>query len=149
MYNVRRYVPEDMFRAKWRHRDMEELLLMGPDARALAKYYAEGPAYTMEYDGIILLCAGVITIWPGMGEAWFRGTDQIYQHKEAVLGACIKYFKFIKEATPFRRIQAAVHEDWETALRFAKRMGMKEEGRMPFYGMKGEHYIRLAITDKE
>lgn len=123
---------------------------MGRDsAIALAEYYCDGPCWTLLWKNDILLCAGVIRIWPGLGEAWFRGTPLMYEHRAKVKEQTIKVFGEIFKNAGFRRIQTAVHEDWATARRFAEACGMKEEGRMPFYGMKGEHYIRYAITDKE
>jgi hypothetical protein len=150
MYKLRPYEATDLFRANWRDRDKGELLAMGREnAIALSEYYADGPCWTLLWNDSIILCAGVITIWQGLGEAWFRGTPLMYDHREKVKAETISVFQTIKKHGGFRRIQTAVQEDWATARRFAEACGMKNEGRMPFYGMKGEHFVRYAITDEE
>jgi hypothetical protein len=149
MYRLRPYDPQDLFTANWREKDKEELRLLGPSAEDLAFYYTKGPAFTFFWHQEILLIAGVVTIWEGLGEAWFRGTPAMYDHKEEVKERTRVVFKSIKENTPYRRIQSAVQEEWATARRFAQFLGMKEEGRMPFFGLSGEHFIRYAITDEE
>jgi hypothetical protein len=149
MYKMRHYEATDLFRAAWRQRDQEELFAMGREnAIALSQYYADGPCWTLLWNNEIILCAGVIVIWPGMGEAWFRGTPLMYEHKEEVKERTIRVFGSIKQ-NGFRRIQTAVQENWATARRFAEACGMKYEGRMPFYGTSGEHFVRYAITDEE
>ena len=149
MYRLRPYEVTDLFRADWRESDRNELRALGREqAIALSKYYADGPCWTLLWHNSIILCAGVITIWDGFGEAWFRGTPLMYEHKEEVKERTIRVFGAIK-ANGFRRIQTAVQEDWATARRFAEACGMKYEGRMPYYGIKGEHFVRYAITDEE
>jgi len=150
MYKLRHYEATDLFRAAWRESDHLELFGMGREnAIALSQYYADGPCWTLLWNHQIILCAGVIKVWDGLGEAWFRGTPLMYEHKKVVKDMTIQVFQSIKKHGGFRRIQTAVQEDWATARRFAKACGMKEEGRMPFYGINGEHFVRYAITDEE
>jgi RimJ/RimL family protein N-acetyltransferase len=73
----------------------------------------------------------------------------MYEHRKTVKDMTVQIFQSIKKHGGFRRIQTAVQEDWETARRFAEACGMKYEGRMPYYGIKGEHFVRYAITDEE
>lgn len=149
MYKFRPYEATDLFRAVWRRKDREELRQMGVGAQQrLAEYYAKGPSFTLLHDHMIVACGGVIDIWPGFGEAWFRGTNLIYEHKDYLKKVVFKTFQGLKN-NKYRRIQSAVQEDWITARRFAEFLGMKSEGRMPFYGFKGEHFVRYAITDEE
>jgi len=148
MIRLRPYEATDLFRADWRESDRNEIRALGREqAIALSKFYEDGPCWTLLWDHQIIACAGVIDIWDGFGEAWFRGTPLMYEHRKEVKETTIRIFGAIKQN--YRRIQTAVHEDWATAIRFAEACGMKSEGRMPFYGIKGEHYVRYAITDEE
>ena len=88
-------------------------------------------------------------MWKGVGEAWFRGTNLMYEHRKQVRDRTIQVFGAMFRDQQFKRIQTTVQEDWETARRFAEACGMKYEGRMPYYGMNGEHFVRYAITIEE
>jgi hypothetical protein len=150
MYRLRPYEATDLLRADWRPRDKAEIANWGfEECNKLNDFYLSGPSYTLLWENQILLCAGVIIMWEGVGEAWFRGTNQMYQHKDEVRDRTIYVFGQLFKDNKFKRIQTTVQENWETARRFAEACGMKYEGRMPYYGMTGEHFVRYAITISE
>ena len=150
MYRLRPYEVTDIFRADWRPRDKQEIMHWGfEETNKLNDFYMTGPSFTLLWNHQILLCSGVITIWEGLGEAWFRGTNLMYEHRKAVKDRTIAVFGAMFRDQNFKRIQTTVQENWETARRFAEACGMKYEGRMPYYGMTGEHFVRYAITIEE
>lgn len=148
MYDLRAYQVSDFHRMKLRKEDLDELMGVGEQVRELARYYMNGPGFTLTYNNKIVGCGGVINMWAGVGEAWFRGTPLIYEHRIKVLKVCKQVIQTVK-ANAYRRIQAAVRSDWAAAHRFVKYIGFKHEGFMPFYGPDGATFIRYAITDED
>ena len=150
MYKLRPYEATDLLRADWRPRDRDEIDNWSTaECNELNKFYLAGPGYTLLWNNHILLCAGVIIMWKGVGEAWFRGTNQMYEHRDEVRDRTIQVFSALFRDQNYMRIQTTVQENWATARRFAEACGMKYEGRMPFYGMTGEHFVRYALTREE
>jgi hypothetical protein len=61
---------------------------------------------------------------------------------------CAKHIKqrteIILKANKIKRLQTSVKADCDVALRFAKWLGLKEEGLMKQYGPDGSDFIRFA-----
>ena len=61
---------------------------------------------------------------------------------------CAKHIKrrteIIIKANNIKRLQTSVKADCDVAVRFAKWMGLKEEGLMKSYGPDGSDFIRFA-----
>jgi len=119
-----------------------ESLLGRLDARA-EQYAKAGPAWTMFDGSRVVACGGVITIYPGSGEAWLlleRGFSRplsLTRYLCEALDLCFGHFAF-------HRIQATVMTDNRPAHRLIQRLGFIPEGSMLYYGAGKEHFIRYA-----
>jgi len=106
-----------------------------PDLEKRGRLYSEnGPAYSAVINGKIWGCAGVILLWPGVGEAWAISilnapqTFPIFFHK-----AVIQMLNRIIKLHELHRVQAAVRCDWEQAQKWIERIGFEREGLMRQY----------------
>lgn len=108
-----------------------------------AKSYMTGPAFTLENDeGEIIGCAGIKTLWPGVGEGWGVPGANIKQYGHEVLA--IAAIKLEELLLGFTRVQCLVREGFETGIRFAEYLGFEHEGTLRKYGVNGETYRMYA-----
>ena len=103
-----------------------------------------GKALTIFIDDEPAMCIGIIDIWEGLGEVWIVVSNEIARRPVSIARGMrellAEYFKY----GGYRRIQSNVRADWNTARRFAKFVGMEEEGSMPNFGPDGADYVRFA-----
>lgn len=103
-----------------------------------------GKALTVFIDERPALCIGIIDIWDGLGEVWIVVSNEITQRPVSIARGMRELLAEYFEYGGYRRIQSNVRADWDTARRFAKFVGMKEEGLMPSFGPDGADYVRFA-----
>lgn len=142
MYKVTPYFKSDFFNADIIN--FEDLA--GLDKNGVAHGFLRGPGWTIRHNNRIVAMGGVMKYWPGVGEAWFVATEWTKDHKLYVLKTTKRILRSIFIEHKFNRIQTSVLKDWETANKFARWMGFREEGEMPWYGAEGQTHIRYAIT---
>lgn len=102
-------------------------------------------AVTIYYKGKILLCGGIVHMWPGVGDGWFffdEDTPEIFKEipKTFVKGVR-SYFNWV----PLQRIQTIVDPEFPTAAKFLRFMGFDNEGIMRKYHSNGNDYYRFAL----
>ena len=103
-----------------------------------------GSALTVFIDNQPAMCVGIIDIWDGLGEVWIVVSNAIESRPVSVARGMRELLDGYFEQGGDRRIQSNVRADWATARRFAKFVGMKEEGLMPSFGPEGADYVRYA-----
>jgi RimJ/RimL family protein N-acetyltransferase len=103
-------------------------------------------AFTGIENGHLVGSAGLIKIWPGVSEAWFVGSWRLNNNVMAGARATRRKLDELMKAHELHRIQAVVRADWPTARRFARYLGMKDEGVMKQYGSDRMDYMRVAKT---
>ena len=103
-----------------------------------------GMSFTLLGDGTPIVCGGIIPLWNGVCEGWIIGGKRIFQTK-------IKAARLIKKRTDLlclnnnvSRLQTAVKAGFKEGYRFAKFLGLQDEGLMKKYGPDGSDYYRMA-----
>ena len=102
----------------------------------------------MSFTGLVnnrpIAAGGVFHLWDGVAEGWVLATKDIYKYPVF----CAKHIKqrteIILQANKIKRLQTSVKANCDVALRFAKWLGLKEEGLMKNYGPDGSDFIRFA-----
>jgi len=116
--------------------------LLGED---IVKMYAlaysfKGQAYTIKDNGRVVGCAGIVELWPGVGEAWtvlskdLKG-NPFFLHRKTyrIMRNLINKFKY-------HRLQAIVCPGDSIATKWIERLGFKKESIMKRFGADGSDH---------
>jgi len=122
-----------------------DLLELKPEHRKYAYFLKEvGMSFTGLVNNKPIAAGGVFHLWDGVAEGWVLATKDIYKYPVF----CAKHIKqrteIILQANKIKRLQTSVKANCDVALRFAKWLGLKEEGLMKSYGPDGSDFIRFA-----
>ena len=122
-----------------------DVLELKPEHRKYAYFLKEiGMSFTGLVNDKQIAAGGVFHLWDGVAEGWVLASKDIYKYPIF----CAKHIKrrteIIIKANNIKRLQTSVKADCDVALRFAKWMGLKEEGLMKSYGPDGADFIRFA-----
>ena len=122
-----------------------DLLELKPENRKYAYFLKEvGMSFTGLVNNKPIAAGGVFHLWDGVAEGWVLATKDIYKYPVF----CAKHIKqrteIILQANKIKRLQTSVKANCDVALRFAKWLGLKEEGLMKNYGPDGSDFIRFA-----
>lgn len=101
---------------------------------------SQGDAYTVEVDGVPMLCAGVIRLDDGRGWVWMLFASNSGRHFVRIC----RYVRRYLESCGLRRIEASIDCTFKEGIRLAKLMGFEIEGRMRQYGANGEDYFMMG-----
>ena len=101
-------------------------------------------AFTGMIDGEPIFAAGMKIIWGGVAEGWVIATNKVLQHPLLVAKAIKKDFARVAKENNIKRVQTAVRQDYDTGIKFAKWLGLENEGLMKHYGFDGSHQYRYA-----
>ncbi len=113
----------------------------------------DGDAMQLEQNGLAYTCiinnepiasAGMKIIWDGVAEGWVLATSKVWNHPLVVARAIKKNFARLAKENNIKRVQTAVREDFTKGIRFAKWLGLENEGLMKYYGFNGSHQYRYA-----
>tara|TARA_B100000795_G_scaffold250139_1_gene218116 strand:- start:318 stop:767 length:450 start_codon:yes stop_codon:yes gene_type:complete len=122
-----------------------KLLELKPEHRKYAYYLKEiGMSFTGMLNNKPIAAGGVFPLWDGVAEGWVLATEEINKYP-------ITFSKVIKlrcdmllKNNSIKRFQTSVKADCDVAIRFAKFLGLKEEGLMKNYGPDGADFYRFA-----
>lgn len=122
-----------------------DVLELKPEHRKYAYFLKEiGMSFTGLVNDKPIAAGGVFHLWDGVAEGWVLASKEIYKYPIF----CAKHIKrrteIIIKANNIKRLQTSVKADCDVAVRFAKWMGLKEEGLMKSYGPDGSDFIRFA-----
>lgn len=107
------------------------------DVRALKNDYA----YTVVADGQVLLCGGVVPVWPGRGHGWCYLSRDSGRHLVAITRAVRRFLDMV----PFVRIEMTVDCSFDAGHRWAHMLGFRcEAERMTAYGPDDRDYALYA-----
>lgn len=106
-------------------------------------YYELGPAYTGFVEDRVLVCTGIMRLWPGVGEAWMVPSSEISQYPLLVMKNLRRIMESLIEALNLERVQANVRVDFPAGRRWVEHLGFKAEGEMRRFH-NGETYVRYA-----
>ena len=101
-------------------------------------------SFTGVLNGQIIACGGIYPIWDGVGDAWFIGTNMVFNHPIKVTKIVKKYLIELMSGNNFHRVQAYVRHDWEDAQRWIEVLGMQKEGIVRKYSPDGRDHILFS-----
>jgi len=104
----------------------------------------EGWSYTLVNNGHLICCAGLVDMWPGVGEGWFIASEKIHKDARPFIRFARQIQNEVIEQNDLWRVQACVRVGWDAAKRFANFLGYKDEGIMQQYGPNRDDYYRVA-----
>jgi len=104
----------------------------------------ENASFTGVINDDLVACAGVYPVWDGLGEAWFLASHRIFENPITVSRAVRRGLEKIMDENNYHRVQAHVNGEWSNARRWAKLMGMEEEGVMKKFSPDKKDFIRFA-----
>lgn len=104
----------------------------------------KGLAYTCMINNEPIASAGMKMIWDGVAEGWVLASSKVWQHPVLVAKAIKKNFARLARLHGIKRVQTAVRADFKMGLKFAKWLGLEEEGLMKKYGFDGSDHYRYA-----
>ena len=104
----------------------------------------KGLAYTCIVNDEPIASSGMKIIWDGVAEGWVLASHKVWQHPLLVARAIKKNFTRLAREHNIKRVQTAIRADFDKGLRFAKWLGLEEEGLMKHYGFDGSHHYRYA-----
>lgn len=107
-----------------------------------AEKLCQGKGYSLFHNGRIILAAGVVPCWTGVGEAWSIMTERC-REKPVLLVKAFKE-KFDECCSDYNRVQVTVEEGFEQGVSFVKYLGFTFEGRMPYYSPDQKTHLRFA-----
>ena len=107
---------------------------------------AAGPAYTGLVNGKVAGFAGVIIMWPGVGEGWILGSDLFAENKLWFIRNVKRYLGKIMKTHQMHRVQTTVLHGHTGLIRLVEFLGMRFEGRLSGYGPQGEDYLMYGRT---
>lgn len=101
-------------------------------------------AFTCVINDEIIASAGIKKIWNNVGEGWVLATNKIYQYPLAIAKAIKQNFEYVAKSNNIKRVQTAVRADYTKGIKFARWLGLKNEGLMESYGLDGSDNYRFA-----
>ena len=109
-------------------------------------YLTRGPCFSAILDGRVIGSAGIMTMWPGVGEAWLLFSKEVENHKRFVYETVTEYLITLVCDLDLRRVQAHCNANLPVAIRFLEQMGFEREGLMRKYGTDGsDHYLYSIV----
>ena len=138
-YEIVPFKPEHWDMIEFREFEKETMGKMLNEVRL--RVDAAGPAYTGLVNGKVAGFAGVIIMWPGVGEGGFLGSDLFSENKLWFLRNVKRYLGKIMNTHQMHRVQTTVLHGHTNLIRLVEFLGMRFEGRMRHYGPNGEDYL--------
>lgn len=110
----------------------------------LAKEYAKHPSWTGFWDGVPMVSAGIIVLWPGLGEGWALTSHLAEKFPCAFHRAIKRKLEEVVVERHLRRIQVAIPKTHMISRRWIMRLGFLKEGAMRYYGVDGSTHVRYV-----
>lgn len=96
-------------------------------------------------DNKLLVCAGLLVPWHGLGIAWALLSVDAAQHRYFVHKAVVEGLQYFIYRLKLKRIEANVNELLPQAKSWVRHLGFVEESVMPLYGPSGETFIKYVM----
>ena len=116
-----------------------------PNYRGYIAQMAEpGLSWAGVYNEQVVVCFGVRTVWPGVGDAWLLSSPSVSAHALSVVRSARMIFADIFKTEAFSRVHISVDSANDSAFKFAKALGFEVEGIMRQFGPDGSNYYMMA-----
>ena len=115
---------------------------LGPEVirmYALA-YSIRGEAHTIKDKGKIVGCAGVLSMWPGVAEAWTIFSKEAKENPFFIHRQTYRILRKIINKNQFRRVQAIVCSADPVSTKWIERLGFVKESVMKKFGADGSDH---------
>ena len=120
-----------------------------PNINTIGKIYEEaGSSYTCIDRKKILFCAGIIILWPGVGEAWSFCDVIVRKYPREVFYYQQEFLIHEIENNNLHRVQAHCLTTWITAYKFLERLGFKREGLVRKYDSERRDYYIYSLIEE-
>jgi hypothetical protein len=103
-------------------------------------YYVKGRAYTIRDKGKIVGCAGVIDLWPGVGEAWSCLTDDARAKPFFLHRKTYRIIRDLIKSGTYHRVQSIVCCTEDKPVKWIERLGFVKESIMEKFGSDGSDH---------
>ncbi len=104
-------------------------------------------AWSLEVDGKVVACAGVLVLWEGVGELWVIVDRNITVGLTLV--RCIKKVLFATiKGVNLHRVQASVNINDHKGRKLVRVLGMKVEGRKEKYNSSKDDFFEYVIIEE-
>lgn len=117
-----------------------------PDLKKRAEELDGTAAYTAMVDGEIIACAGVVKLWPGVGEAWMMVSGVVEKYPVFFHRTVKRILNRIQEKYQLHRIQGTVRADFEKGHHWIETLGFRCEGLQRMFGADRADHYRYART---
>lgn len=111
--------------------------------------YMNNPSYTALVNDVPVAMAGVIILWPGVGEAWSIMTENTLKYPFLIHRAVKRTLNDIIRNMKLKRVQSVCLKGFDRGCRWLEVLGFKFESEMPLYGLNGETYIKYVRLQGE
>jgi len=123
--------------------------LQGVDLdEAWRQYETKGVGWTLRVDGVVVGCAGLLTMWPGVMHAWLLPSIALGQYPKTVVVAIVERFRALIDERGLRRVELTVQGDFLLGHRFVQWLGFSREadGIARRYGPADEDLVRYELV---
>lgn len=104
----------------------------------------EGLAFTGLINNEVIAAAGMKRVWGNVAEGWFIGKKEVWNYPITIAKAVKENIDHLAISNKIKRLQTAVRADFGIGIRFAKWLGLKNEGLMKCYGFDDTDHYRFA-----
>lgn len=141
--SIHEYKPKHL--AQIQGREYERMLqaMTGID---YSHVFSTGSAFTAFDCTTPVMAGGIVTLWPGVGEAWLHLSPWFEAHPKTGYKWIRCIFTSILNNRAFRRVQAPIRADMESNLRLVHHLGFVEEGYMARWGPEDKGYVMCALV---
>ena len=102
-----------------------------------------GKSFTAIYNDECIVSGGVTLLWEGVYEGWVMASDKVWNYPVATARVVKKALEQLIEENKIVRLQTTVKKNFKLGHRFAKWLGLENEGIMKKY-ISNEDHIRYA-----
>lgn len=130
-------------------RPFDEQVIMGvPDAFDRIALQAEnGIAYTgIDEEGKIIGIGGIVFLWQGVGSGWVLTSELLLKHKIWFHRTIKDILELTEMARNLHRIETIILRDHVVSMKWAERLGFKQEGLLRKYNSrKQDHWLYARV----
>jgi hypothetical protein len=143
-YKIVPFEPEHWDMIEFREFERETMGKLLDEIRVKADVH--GPTYTGFIDGKVAWFAGIVLMWPGVGEGWLLASGLATENKLGFLRGIKRLMHKLINTHQLHRMQTTVMHGHTELIRFVEFLGMEFEGRMKNYGPNKEDYLMYGRT---
>jgi hypothetical protein len=115
-------------------------------AKCLAANEADGPAWTVLVDGILVGAGGIRIFWPGVGEAWAVFPAGMERFAREILSTSRRQLWTAIRDHGLWRVQATARADFPGAQNFLEHLGFQIEANLGKFSPDGVDAFLYAIV---